>query len=184
MTTTGLEGLAYPQYEPPPGRYTQRVDEVLDYSIDWSNFLATNDTIINSTWTSGVGVTASSWPDTAAPAPAGNGALDANVNLIASLPNPLLAHLHLFITGHGALSATATTPNPNGLTLSEFAFTATNTTIWVSGGAAGYLYEVRNFIVTAGGRVAERTLWFTIKPPWRQVPVTWNVAAALSGHGS
>ena len=100
MFPTGLEGLA-PRTQ--PAWFTQGVSEVLDYSIDWSCWLPTGDTITNSVWTS----------DTC-------------------------------------------------ITLGDESFTGTTTTVWVSGGAAHYLYLVFNTITTAGGRVISRPLRFHI----------------------
>ncbi len=102
--TTGLEGLATPQWDPPPGLYTQYPTEVLDYAIDWSDFLPDGDRIVESGWTA----------DT-------------------------------------------------GLNIGQFAFTDASTTLWVSGGEAGFLYRVTNTISTAGGRQSVRVLHFKIK---------------------
>jgi hypothetical protein len=41
---------AFPEVVIPPARYVQGVDEVVDYSIDYSAFLG-NDTIVASSWT-------------------------------------------------------------------------------------------------------------------------------------
>jgi len=57
--TTGFEGLAYPQFVPSPGKYSQRVNELLDYGIDWSTELPTGDTIVASTWVGDTGLTLS-----------------------------------------------------------------------------------------------------------------------------
>lgn len=54
---TGFEGLAYPQFVPPPGLYTQDPTEVLDYSIDWADWLPTGDTISTSVWSADTGLT-------------------------------------------------------------------------------------------------------------------------------
>lgn len=54
---TGYEGLAYPQFVPPPGLYTQDPSEVLSYTIDWSDWLSTGDTISTSAWTADEGLT-------------------------------------------------------------------------------------------------------------------------------
>ncbi|MEC4763811.1 hypothetical protein VT930_11920 [Mycobacterium sherrisii] len=50
-TKTGMEGLAYPPYQPTPGRYSQGVYEVLDYPIDWSDWVPVGDAIVSSSWT-------------------------------------------------------------------------------------------------------------------------------------
>lgn len=39
----------------------------------------------------------------------------------------------------------------------------TSATVWVSGGTAGTCYEVKNTIVTAAGRTAERTIYIDVK---------------------
>lgn len=54
--TTGYEGLAYPQFQPSPGRYVQRANEVLDYAIDWSDFLPDGDAIVSSMWVGNPGL--------------------------------------------------------------------------------------------------------------------------------
>lgn len=48
---SGMEGLAYPPFQPTPGRYSQGVYERLDYPIDWSDWVPAGDAIITSTWT-------------------------------------------------------------------------------------------------------------------------------------
>jgi hypothetical protein len=45
---------------------------------------------------------------------------------------------------------------PSGLTKESDSFTATTTTIWLSGGTLGGLYTVKNIIGTAGGRTNSR----------------------------
>jgi len=47
-----------------------------------------------------------------------------------------------------------------GLTKNSDSFTDTTTTVWLSGGTAGQVYEALNRIVTAGGRTADRVLVF------------------------
>lgn len=47
---TGMEGLAYPPYAPTPGRFSQGVYEVLDYPVDWSDWVPTGDAIVSSSW--------------------------------------------------------------------------------------------------------------------------------------
>ena len=80
--------------------FTKDPNAVLDYTLDWSDWLET-DTIAASTWT-----------------------VDA------------------------------------GLTKDSDSFTPTTTTVWLSGGTAGRVYEALNRIVTAGGRTADRVLIF------------------------
>lgn len=53
---TGFEGLAYPQFVPPPATYTQYSTDLLDYGIDWSDFLPTGDAIVTSTWAADPGI--------------------------------------------------------------------------------------------------------------------------------
>lgn len=48
---TGMEGLAYPAFQPIPGRYSQGFHERLDYDNDWSDWVPVGDAIITSTWT-------------------------------------------------------------------------------------------------------------------------------------
>jgi hypothetical protein len=79
---------------------TKDPNAVLDYTLDWSDWLET-DTIAASTWV-----------------------VDA------------------------------------GLTKDSDSFTPTTTTVWLSGGTAGRVYEALNRIVTAGGRTADRVLIF------------------------
>lgn len=43
--------------------------------------------------------------------------------------------------------------------------TSTTTTIWLSGGTAGVEYEIKNKIVTAGGRTAERSFYVAMVEP-------------------
>jgi hypothetical protein len=100
---TGMEGLAYPQFVPPPGLYVQDPTEVLDYQINWADFLPTGDAIASSAWTA----------DT-------------------------------------------------GLTVTTGGYTATTTTVWVSGGTARYLYRVTNTVTTTGGRTIDKVLKFKI----------------------
>lgn len=79
-------------------RATKDPNAVLDYTLDWSDWLGT-DTIAASTWT-----------------------VDA------------------------------------GLTKDSDSFTPTTTTVWLSGGTAGAVYEALNRIVTAGARTEDRVL--------------------------
>lgn len=72
---------------------------VLDYGLDWSEWLPDGDTIAASTWTV-----------------------------------------------------------PTGLTVDSDTFNDVHTTVWLSGGTAGQVYQVVNQITTAEGRTDERTL--------------------------
>lgn len=54
---TGFEGLAYPQFVPTPGLQTQDPNEVLDYTLNWSDWLPTGDTISTSVWVANTGLT-------------------------------------------------------------------------------------------------------------------------------
>jgi hypothetical protein len=85
-------------------KFTQDQNEVLDYLVDWSQWLPAGDTIVSSTFT----------PQT-------------------------------------------------GITTTNTSFTATTTTVWVSGGSSGQSYTIINDITTAAGRRGERTLTFQIK---------------------
>ena len=51
-----------------------------------------------------------------------------------------------------------------GLTIDSSSFTNADTTIFLSGGVTGQLYEVRNTIVTTGGRIDERCFNVRIVP--------------------
>jgi hypothetical protein len=52
-----------------------------------------------------------------------------------------------------------------GITIGVTVMTATTTTVWVSGGTAGWLYHVTNTITTVGGRTFQRFIDFKIKTP-------------------
>jgi hypothetical protein len=43
----------------PAARFTQAPNEVLDYEVDWSQWLPTGDSVIASTWTADNGITTS-----------------------------------------------------------------------------------------------------------------------------
>jgi len=79
-------------------------DEVLDYSIDWSDRLDTDDTVSTSTWIV-----------------------------------------------------------PTGLTEDSDTFTSTVTTVWLSDGDLGKVYNVVNRIVTADARTMDQTVRLRIK---------------------
>ena len=63
----------------------------------------------------------------------------------------------------GDTIATSSFDVPDGLTLDSETTTATTATAWLSGGALGESYEVKNHITTAGGRAEDRTMRITIK---------------------
>ncbi|WP_420714514.1 hypothetical protein [Mycobacterium sp. Aquia_213] len=46
-----MEGLAYPPYQPTPGRFSQGVLERLDYPLSWADWVSSGHAIITSTWT-------------------------------------------------------------------------------------------------------------------------------------
>lgn len=75
----------------------------LDYAQDWSDWLATGDTIASSTW---------------------------DVSTLSAVTD---------------------------------AKTLTSATVWVSGGEAGKVYQLRNTIVTQAGLTAERTLHLVVE---------------------
>ncbi len=85
---------------------TKDPDAELDYTIDWSQWLVSGDTISTSTWTVPAGLT----------------------------------------QGTNGTSNTTTTA-----------------TIWITGGTVATPYDLRNRIVTAGGRTDDRTIRFTIQ---------------------
>jgi hypothetical protein len=58
--------------------------------------------------------------------------------------------------------ATSTWVVPVGLTKTTDSHTATTATIWLSGGTANSTYTVTNHIVTAGGRIEDRSLKFRV----------------------
>ncbi len=163
---TGMQGIAYPRWVPPPATYSQYPTDLQDYSIDWSDWLASQDTIATSTWTVDSG--------TYLGPPAFNGAGTPNWVLVGgglSGSGSLTAevvyrdsygwHTPPTLSGGGVLTAATSV---RGLILSETWFTPTGTTVWVSGGIPGYLYEVRNTITTSAGRLsATRVLKFKIK---------------------
>lgn len=45
-----------------------------------------------------------------------------------------------------------------GLVMDSNSFSATSTTVWLSGGTAGQPYSVANRITTSAGRIDERTI--------------------------
>lgn len=59
----------------------------------------------------------------------------------------------------GSDTITASTwASDNGITINSSSFTTTTTTVWLSGGTEGLVYNIVNHITTAGGRQDDRTL--------------------------
>jgi hypothetical protein len=52
---------------------------------------------------------------------------------------------------------------PVGITQNSAAFTATKTTVWLSGGTLDSVYEVLNRVVTLGGRTMDQTVKIRIR---------------------
>lgn len=50
-----------------------------------------------------------------------------------------------------------------GITSTSHTSTTTTSTVWLSGGTAGYTYECVNRIVTAGGRTDDRTIYIIVE---------------------
>jgi hypothetical protein len=62
--------------------------------------------------------------------------------------------------------ATSTwTATPAGLTLSTPAHSINQATVWVSGGAAGAAYKLKNTITTSQGRTDVRELYINVIDP-------------------
>jgi hypothetical protein len=51
----------------------------------------------------------------------------------------------------------------SGITVDSDGFTATMTTVWLSGGAAGEKYEITNTIGTSNGRSEDRTFRIRVR---------------------
>ena len=75
--------------------------------------------------------------------------LDYQINWVA----PLIADV--------IVASTWTISDPS-LTTTTSSFTASTTTIWLSGGTLGATYAIKNKIVTTGGRTFEQTVNITI----------------------
>ena len=60
--------------------------------------------------------------------------------------------------GADTISSSNFTVDDAGITKDSQTNNTTTATVWLSGGSVGSTYRVRNTIVTAGGRTAERTL--------------------------
>lgn len=93
-------------------KFTKDPEAVLDYTIDWSDWLAEGDAITAVTTTPAVNVSPSS---------------SAAVNVDSA------------------------------------SFTATETTLWCSGGTAPTSYDVVAHVTTSGGRQDDRTITLTCK---------------------
>ena len=63
----------------------------------------------------------------------------------------------------GDTIATSTWIVPAGITRDSDSKSNTATTIWLSGGTDGEVYEIVNRITTAGGRTQDRTVSITVK---------------------
>ena len=59
------------------------------------------------------------------------------------------------------VSAFTAIPSP-GITVNNTAFNTNSTTIWVSGGTAGFPYSVTHRITTSGGRQKDLTMTFRV----------------------
>lgn len=59
--------------------------------------------------------------------------------------------------------ATSVWSVPSGITQDSETETTTTSTIWLSGGTEGEVYELRNRIVTNAGRTADRTIKVEIR---------------------
>lgn len=61
-----------------------------------------------------------------------------------------------WLDGDSIVSSTWTAES--GITIDSFTDSATNSTVWLSGGSAGERYAVTNSIVTTEGRKDDRTI--------------------------
>ena len=55
------------------------------------------------------------------------------------------------------------TVSPTGVTLADDTYTDTASTVWLSGGALGDSYKLRNVITTAAGRTMVETISITLQ---------------------
>lgn len=62
-----------------------------------------------------------------------------------------------------SITAASVPAPPDGLTVESTTWTATLTTLWISGGTAGSSYDVTVRIETASGRIDERTIVIGVK---------------------
>jgi len=67
------------------------------------------------------------------------------------------------VTSPADTIATSTFTLPSGITASASSFSATKAKVWLSGGTDGQSYQIKNEIVTAGGRTFERTVKIKVK---------------------
>lgn len=58
---------------------------------------------------------------------------------------------------------TSTWTVPTGLTKGDTSFTASTTTVWLSGGTAGKRYNALNRVTTTGGRTKDQTVGIYIR---------------------
>jgi len=68
-----------------------------------------------------------------------------------------------WLTGSGADTLASVTWTATGLTVDHSSFTTTDATIWISGGVVGALYAVTCHVVTAAGRIDERSFHMRIR---------------------
>jgi hypothetical protein len=127
---TGYEGLAYPSFTPTPARFTQRANEILDYSIDFSGWLPDGDSIASSSWACDAGLVLSNTSYTSTTTTVWvSGGLPNHIFKVANFvttvggrvstreltfvikpaPFPSYDRVYQTIHGTGALSATAVT---------------------------------------------------------------------------
>jgi hypothetical protein len=64
--------------------------------------------------------------------------------------------------GDDTIAASTWTADNDGLTVVSSSNTTTATTVWLSGGVGG-IYNLRNRIVTAGGRTDDRTIQIVVE---------------------
>jgi len=68
-----------------------------------------------------------------------------------------------WLTGTDTIASSTWTSTATGtITLSNQSSGTATTVCWVSGGVVGEIYNVTNHIVSAGGRIEDRSIQFTI----------------------
>jgi hypothetical protein len=80
-------------------------------------------------------------------------------------PNAILDYTidwSAWLDGSDTISAATSTPTA-GIVVDSTSHTATQTTVWLSGGTAGTSYDVTVHITTAGGRQDDRTITIVCK---------------------